>query len=116
MMNLITSHLTNEQTALLKAKANELFPPGLGINGIVGPVYKRRAKIKSEKGYPDEMRVMTQCSMSITGYVSDDGKVYVWPVFSDFQGYFKTSPVESVKVVDGKLIIETQNSTYEVEL
>lgn len=115
-MNFIISHLTNEQAELVKAKANELFSPGLGINGQIGPVYKRRAKVKSEKGYPDEMRVMTQCNMSITGFVSDDGNVYVWPVFSDFQGYFKTSPVESVKVVDGKLIIETQNSVYEVVL
>lgn len=115
-MNFIISHLTNEQAELVKTKANELFPPGLGINGTVGPVYKRRAKVKSKKGYPDEMQVMGQCHMSITGYVSDDSEVYVWPVFSNFQGYLKTSPVESVKVVDGNLIIETQNSTYEVEL
>ena len=116
MMNLITSHLTHEQIALVKAKANELFPPGLGIKGTVGPVYKRRAKVKSEKGYPDEMQVMGQCHMSITGYVSDDGDVYVWPVFEDFQGWFKLSPVQNVKLETGNLIIETQNSTYEVEL
>ena len=115
-MNFIISHLTNEQAELVKTKANELFPPGLGINGLVGPVYKRRAKVKSEKGYPDEMQVMGPCHMSITGFVSDDGDVYVWPVFESFQGWFKLSPVQNVKLEDGNLIIETQNSIYEIVL
>lgn len=115
-MNFIISHLTNEQAKLVKDKANELFPPGLGINGQVGPIYKLRAKNKSERGYPDEMQVMGQCHMSITGYVDDDGNVYVWPVFENWQGFFKTSPAENVKVVDGTLIVETQNSVYEIVL
>lgn len=115
-MKFITDHLSKEHETLVKDKAEKLFPPGLGLNGRIGPVYKRRAKLKSEKGYPDEMHVMSRCYMSMTGFVSDDGEVYVWPVFESFTEWFKTSPVVNVKLESGVVIIETQNSVYEIVL
>ncbi len=115
-MKFIISHLKNEDAPKVVKKAGELFPSGLGINGMVGPVYKRRAKNRSELGYPDQMVAIGKCEMYITGYVSVDGEVYVWPAFVNEDQWFKTSPVENVKVEGGMLIIETQNSVYEVEL
>jgi hypothetical protein len=115
-MRFITDHLSKEHAKLVEEKAKKLFAPGLGLFGAVGPVYKRQAKVKSERGYPDEMCVMARCHMSITGFVSNDGEVHVWPAFVNEEQWFKTSPVVNVKVQGATVIIETQNSIYEVVL
>jgi hypothetical protein len=54
--------------------------------------------------------------MMITGFVDNSGEVFVWPAFVNNDQWFKTSPVVNVTVNDGKVIIETQNSVYEVVL
>jgi hypothetical protein len=115
-MKFITDHLSKKHAKLVKQKANELFPPGIGLNGRATSVYKRQAKVKSKMGYPDEMSVITNCDVIITGFVDNSGEVFVWPAFVNNDQWFKTSPVVNVTVNDGKVIIETQNSVYEVVL